>query len=117
MDIVDTLDTADIVYTVDTLDNVKSVNSVDDVSSVNSVHKFQANSMRTSHAKWQVGNSCGNPLDPDNPDNPDNPPDLVSGGAVPDPTSSRAGGQDDGRLHELPQTKCTTWITVQGPDR
>ena len=56
-----------------------------------------ANSVRTSHAKWQVGNSSGNPLDPADP------PDPVSGGTARDITSSRAGGQEDGSSHELPQ--------------
>ena len=83
------------------MDNVSSANSV------HSVHKFQAmdgprmaNSVMTSHAKWQVGNSSGNPPDPDNPDNP---PDPVLGGAVRDLTSSCAGGQDDGIFQKLLQ--------------
>ena len=57
---------------------------------------LRAKMVRTSRAESWVRNS---PLDPGNP------PDQVSGGAVQNLPSSRAGGQDNDSLHKLPQIK------------
>ena len=48
-------------------------------------------------------NPSPDPADPADPPDPADSADQVSGGAVQNLPSSRAGGQDDGSLHNLPQ--------------
>ena len=67
--------------------------------------------VRTSRAESWVRNS---PADSPDPGNPGNPADQVSGGAVKNLPSSRAGGQDDGSLHKLPQMIFETNEMVPG---
>ena len=61
----------------------------------------RAKMARTSRAELGVRNSPADPPDP---------ADQVSGGAVQNLPSSRAGGQDDGSLHKLPQISLREFV-------